>query len=86
MRHRQFPPLPGRRSGRTPQKRGVSSAHIRAATRGLEPDLEIMELAATAQPEFEKSIWDYLDDLVNDERIATGRDCGRAKPRGVRRG
>src|SRR5436190_738270 len=25
------------------------------------------------QPEFEKSIWDYLDDLVNDDRIATGR-------------
>ena len=27
-----------------------------------------------AQPEFNKSTWDYLDMLVSDERIARGRE------------
>jgi membrane-bound lytic murein transglycosylase B len=26
-----------------------------------------------AQPEFTKSLWDYLDSLVSEERISTGR-------------
>src|SRR5437764_10789177 len=53
-------------------QRGISRRTFDAATRGLAPDLKIMELL-DRQPEFEKSIWDYLDDLVNDDRIATGR-------------
>ena len=52
--------------------RGVSRRTFEAATRGLTPDLKIMDLL-DRQPEFEKAIWDYLDDLVNDDRIATGR-------------
>ena len=27
-----------------------------------------------SQPEFTKSIWDYLDILVNDNRLARGRE------------
>jgi membrane-bound lytic murein transglycosylase B len=52
--------------------RGISRRTFDAATRGLAPDLKIMDLL-DRQPEFEKPIWDYLDDLVNDNRIATGR-------------
>jgi lytic murein transglycosylase len=52
--------------------RGISRRTFDAATRGLAPDLKIMDLL-DRQPEFEKPIWDYLDDLVNDDRIATGR-------------
>jgi len=37
-------------------------------TAGLTPDLSIMDLL-DAQPEFNKSPWDYLDLLVGDERI-----------------
>jgi membrane-bound lytic murein transglycosylase B len=53
-------------------QRGISRRTFDAATRGLAPDLKIMDLL-DRQPEFEKPIWDYLDDLVNDNRIATGR-------------
>jgi lytic murein transglycosylase len=54
-------------------KRGVSRQTFDAATRGLEPDLEIMELL-DRQPEFSKPVWEYLDILVNEKRIATGRE------------
>jgi len=41
-------------------------------TASLTPDLHIMDLL-DAQPEFTKSLWDYLDILVTDDRIAKGR-------------
>lgn len=53
-------------------KRGVARRTFDAATRGLQPDMKIMELL-DRQPEFTRPIWDYLDDLVTEERIATGR-------------
>jgi membrane-bound lytic murein transglycosylase B len=54
-------------------KRGVSRATFDRVTRGLEPDLQIMELL-DRQPEFTKPVWEYLDILVNENRIAGGRD------------
>ena len=54
-------------------RRGVSWPTFQAYTADLEPDLRIMDLL-DAQPEFTKSLWDYLDLLVNDARIATGRE------------
>jgi lytic murein transglycosylase len=54
-------------------KRGVSRATFDRATRGLEPDLQIMELL-DRQPEFTKPVWEYLDILVNESRIAGGRE------------
>ena len=54
-------------------RRGVSSQSFGQATEHLEPDLHIMDLL-DAQPEFTKSVWDYLDLLVNDARIQAGRD------------
>lgn len=54
-------------------RRGISRASFDAATRGLEPDLQIMELL-DRQPEFTKPAWEYLDTLVNERRIATGRE------------
>ncbi len=53
-------------------RRGISKAVYDNATSGLAPDLHIMDLL-DGQPEFTKSIWDYLDVLVTDERIAKGR-------------
>jgi lytic murein transglycosylase len=61
-------------------KRGVSRRTYDAATRGLEPDLEIMELL-DRQPEFSKPVWEYLDILVNEKRIATGREMLAAHAR-----
>ncbi len=54
-------------------RRGISRQSFDAYTAGLEPDLRIMDLF-DAQPEFTKAFWDYLDILVNDARIAGGRE------------
>jgi lytic murein transglycosylase len=54
------------------ERRGVSRAVFDANVANLTPDLRIMDLL-DSQPEFTKSFWDYLDILVNDERIQNGR-------------
>lgn len=54
-------------------RRGVSRESFERYTAGLAPDLRIMDLM-DSQPEFTKAIWDYLDVLVNDARIAAGRE------------
>ena len=54
-------------------RRNISQASFQRFTGGLEPDLRIMDLM-DSQPEFTKAIWDYLDILVNDTRLAKGRE------------
>lgn len=54
-------------------RRGVSQASFERFTADLTPDLRIMDLM-DSQPEFTKSVWDYLDILVTDARIARGRE------------
>jgi membrane-bound lytic murein transglycosylase B len=54
-------------------RRNISQESFERLTAGLTPDLRIMDLL-DAQPEFTKSIWDYLDILVNDNRLAKGRE------------
>ena len=53
--------------------RNISHESFQRFTAGLAPDLRIMDLL-DSQPEFTKSIWDYLDILVNDARLAKGRE------------
>src|SRR5277367_357091 len=55
------------------ERRGVTRPNFEHYTAGLTPDLSIMDLL-DAQPEFNKSTWDYLDLLVSDDRIARGRE------------
>jgi lytic murein transglycosylase len=54
-------------------RRSISRASFDRFTANLEPDLRIMDFV-DAQPEFTKAFWDYVDQLVNDERIARGRE------------
>lgn len=54
-------------------RRNVTRANFERFTAGLTPDLRIMDLM-DSQPEFTKAIWDYLDILVNDNRLAKGRE------------
>src|SRR5215470_17389265 len=54
-------------------RRNISRESFERFTAGLAPDLRIMDLMDT-QPEFTKSIWDYLDILVNDTRLARGKE------------
>jgi membrane-bound lytic murein transglycosylase B len=53
-------------------KRGISRNTFAKYTAALTPDLRIMDLLDN-QPEFTKSVWDYLDILVTGERIERGR-------------
>ena len=54
-------------------RRNITQENFQRFTTGLSPDLRIMDLM-DSQPEFTKSIWDYLDILVNDNRLAKGRE------------
>jgi membrane-bound lytic murein transglycosylase B len=54
-------------------KRGVSRPTYESYALTLTPDMKIMELLDT-QPEFTRALWDYLDFLVTDARIARGRE------------
>ena len=54
-------------------RRNISHGVFQTYTASLTPDLRIMDLLDN-QPEFTKSFWDYLDILVNDDRIRKGRD------------
>src|ERR1700730_2470992 len=54
-------------------RRNISQENFQRFTAGLQPDLRIMDLI-DSQPDFNKSIWDYLDILVNDNRLAKGSE------------
>lgn len=54
-------------------RRNISRDSFERYTAGLTPDLRIMDFI-DAQPEFTKAVWDYLDILVTDARLARGRE------------
>lgn len=61
-------------------RRQISRDSFERFTAGLSPDLRLMDLM-DSQPEFTKAVWDYLDILVNDTRLAKGREIlARYKP------
>src|SRR5918995_1458985 len=56
--------------------KGVSGATYDSATRGVQPDMKILELMDN-QPEFKTPIWDYLGFLVDEGRVEDGRAAMR---------
>ena len=52
---------------------GIPAAVFDQATAGVQPDMKILDLQKN-QPEFKTPIWDYLAGLVDDERIADGKE------------
>src|SRR4030095_11745653 len=54
-------------------RRNISRDSFDRYTAGLTPHLRVMDFV-DAQPEFTKAVWDYLDILVTDERLARGRE------------
>jgi lytic murein transglycosylase len=52
---------------------GVSAAAFNSAVAGLKPDMKILEFQQN-QPEFKTPIWDYMAGLVDDERVADGKE------------
>jgi membrane-bound lytic murein transglycosylase B len=57
---------------------GISSAIFDRAFAGVSPNARVLELDAY-QPEFTRSIWEYLDSAVSDERVADGRRQAQQK-------
>ncbi len=51
---------------------GVSNRTLDQAFDGLQPDMKVLEFQK-AQPEFKTPIWDYMDGLVDEERVADGK-------------
>ena len=51
---------------------GISAATFDAATRGLEPNMEVIGFL-NDQPEFKTPIYDYLAVLVDEERVSDGK-------------
>src|SRR3712207_7121056 len=56
--------------------KGISGQAFDVATRGVTPDLTILDLMNN-QPEFKTAIWDYLSALVDEERVQDGRNAMR---------
>ncbi len=52
--------------------KGVSASTFDGATRGLQPDMAVIE-AMDNQPEFKTPIWDYLATLTDEEKVAEGQ-------------
>src|SRR5271157_3842775 len=51
---------------------GVSRETLDAAFNGLQPDMKVIEFEKQ-QPEFKTPIWDYLEGLVDEERVSDGK-------------
>jgi membrane-bound lytic murein transglycosylase B len=56
----------------TAEAAGVSRATYDAAFADIGPDQDVLD-RASAQAEFVKPIWEYLDGAVSESRVATGR-------------
>ncbi len=56
--------------------KGISSSVVNRAFSGLTPEPKVIELMNN-QPEFKTPIWDYLGTLVDDEKVAEGREMLR---------
>ena len=51
---------------------GISARTLDVAFNGLEPDPKVLDLQKQ-QPEFKTPVWDYVDGLVDDDRVADGK-------------
>src|SRR5580698_3894603 len=51
---------------------GISARTLDTAFNGLEPDAKVLDLQKQ-QPEFKTPVWDYVDGLVDEDRVADGK-------------
>jgi lytic murein transglycosylase len=63
---------------------GISAKTIDAAFNGLEPDTKVLDLQKQ-QPEFKTPVWDYVDGLVEDDRVAEGKAAMAREARALAR-
>ncbi len=63
---------------------GISARTLNTAFSGLEPDAKVLDLQKQ-QPEFKTPIWDYVDGLVDDDRVADGKAAMARESRALAR-
>jgi lytic murein transglycosylase len=51
---------------------GISARTLDVAFNGIEPDPKVLDFQKQ-QPEFKTPVWDYVDGLVDDDRVADGK-------------
>ena len=51
---------------------GISAHTLDIAFNGLAPDTKVLDFQKQ-QPEFKTPVWDYVDGLVDDDRVADGK-------------
>src|SRR3984885_11946309 len=63
---------------------GISAKTLDIAFNGLEPDAKVLDLQKQ-QPEFKTPVWDYVDGLVDDDRVADGKAAMAREARALAR-
>ena len=63
---------------------GISAHTLDIAFNGLEPDPKVLDLQ-NQQPEFKTPIWDYVDGLDDDQRVADGKAAMARQARALAR-
>ena len=63
---------------------GISAKTIDAAFNGLQPDTKVLDLQKQ-QPEFKTPVWDYVDGLVDEDRVAEGKAAMARESRALAR-
>src|ERR1700735_3113813 len=65
-------------------RKGISGRTLDVAFNGLEPDAKVLDLQKQ-QPEFKTPVWDYVDGLVDDDRVADGKAAMARESRALAR-
>ena len=63
---------------------GISAHTLDIAFNGLEPDPKVLDFQKQ-QPEFKTPVWDYVDGLVDDDRVADGKAAMARESRALAR-
>jgi lytic murein transglycosylase len=63
---------------------GISARTLDVAFNGLEPDPKVLDFQKQ-QPEFKTPVWDYVDGLVDEDRVADGRAAMAREARALAR-
>ena len=63
---------------------GISARTLDVAFNGLAPDPKVLDLQKQ-QPEFKTPVWDYVDGLVDDDRVADGKAAMAREARALAR-
>ena len=63
---------------------GISAHTLSVAFNGLEPDMKVLDFQGQ-QPEFKTPVWDYVDGLTGDDRVADGKAAMAAQARALAR-